>query len=181
MANIRRAKIEDADFIAETYRPFVESHWASFEESAPDAAEIARRINTAGDRFPWLIAEDDAPLAYAYASAHRSRAAYSRSVETSVYTAEAARGKGISKALYLELLAVLTRQNYIMAFAGIVLPNEASIGIHKAVGFEYVGTYPHVGFKLGAWRDTEWYGRPLATPSSPPADIRPVSAVFQDR
>ncbi|MEL7107623.1 MAG: N-acetyltransferase family protein [Pseudomonadota bacterium] len=178
MLRIRRATKADADFIAQTYRPFVESHWASFEETAPGATEIAARIEAAGDFYPWLIAGDDEPLAFAYASAHRSRAAYSRSVETSVYTAPDARGKGISKQLYLALLSVLTDQNYIMAFAGIVVPNNASIGIHKAVGFEWVGTYPNVGFKLGAWRDTQWWGRPLAMPSTPPAKIRPVSDVF---
>ncbi len=171
MIRIRRATVADADFIVETYRPFVEEHYASFERTAPDAEEIGRRIADAGDLYPWLVAEDDALLAYAYASPHRTRAAYRSSVDTTIYAAPQARGKGVGKALYGALFDILTRQNYVMAFAGIVVPNAASIGIHSAMGFKLIGTYPNVGYKLGAWRDTQWWGRPLAPPTEPPAPI----------
>lgn len=178
MVRIRRATPTDAAFIAETYRPFVEDGFASFEMAAPDADEIARRIDAAADLYPWLIAEDTAPLAYAYASQHRTRAAYVTSVDTAIYCAPDARGKGVGKALYRALLDLLTRQSYVMAFAGIVVPNEASIALHRGVGFELVGTYPNVGHKQGAWRDTQWWGRSLAEPQDPPARLRSVSEVF---
>ena len=180
MIKIRRATPADADFIAETYRPFVEDHWASFELTAPGADEISARMQAAGDLYPWLIAEDTKPLAYAYASPHRTRAAYIRSVDTAIYCAEAARGKGVGKQIYGALFDLLTRQNYIMAFAGIVVPNAASLALHKAVGFELIGTYPNVGYKHGAWRDTQWWSRPLAAPQDPPLLIRPVSNVMGD-
>ncbi|MEM9181204.1 MAG: N-acetyltransferase family protein [Pseudomonadota bacterium] len=178
MIRIRRATVEDAEFIVETYRPFVDEHYASFEHTAPDAEEISKRITDAGDLYPWLVAEDDAPLAYAYASPHRTRAAYRSSVDTTIYAAPQARGKGVGKALYGALFDILTRQRYVMAFAGIVVPNAASIGIHSAMGFKLIGTYPNVGYKLGAWRDTQWWGRPLAQPSVPPKDILTVSFVL---
>ena len=178
MIVIRRATHQDAAFIAETYRPFVEDHWASFEIMAPDADEIAARMEAAGDTYPWLIAEDGAPLGYAYAAPHRSRAAYASSVDTAIYCAPGTRGKGVGKALYEALLEILTKQGYIMAFAGIALPNEASVRLHQATGFRCIGTYPNVGFKQGAWRDTQWWGRPLATPQIPPAPILTVSDVF---
>jgi len=178
MIQIRRATLADADFIAETYRPFVEDHWASFELIAPDADEIARRISGAGDLYPWLIAEDTARLGYAYASRHRVRSAYSTSVDTAIYCAADARGKGVGKRLYARLFEILTAQNYVMAFAGIALPNDASVAVHRSLGFELVGTYPSVGFKDGTWRDTQWWCRPLADPSTPPEDIRPVSHVI---
>ena len=177
MIAIRCATAADAHFIADTYRPFVADHWAPFERVPPDAAEIAARIAAAGDLYPWLIAEDDAPLAYAYASPHRSRAAYVSSVDTTVYCAPQARGNGVGKKLYLTLCDILTRQNYIMAFGGIALPSEASIALHKSVGFELVGTYPNVGYKHGAWRDTQWWGKPLAAPTQPPSPILPLSSI----
>ncbi|MEL6828106.1 MAG: N-acetyltransferase family protein [Pseudomonadota bacterium] len=178
MIRIRRATVEDADFIVETYRPFVEEHYASFERTAPDAEETAKRITDAGDLYPWLVAEDDAPLAYAYASPHRTRAAYRSSVDTTIYAAPKARGKGVGKALYGALFDILTTQNYVMAYAGIALPNEASIALHRSVGFELIGTYPSVGFKGGTWRDTQWWGRPLAQPSIPPKAILSVTSVL---
>ena len=175
MMQIRRATSSDATFIAETYRPFVENHWVSFERTAPDADEIANRIAAAGDLYPWLIAEDATPLAYAYAAPHRTRAAYVSSVDVTIYCAPNARGKGVGSKLYGALFETLTRQNFIMAFAGIALPNEASIAIHEALGFELIGTYPKVGYKHGAWRDTQWWARPLAPPTDPPARILPLS------
>lgn len=176
---IRRARLSDAAFIAETYRPFVEESWASFEQTAPGADEIAARIDTAGELYPWLIAEQDGrAMAYAYASPHRSRAAYVSSVDPTIYCAEGMRGKGVGKRLYEALFEVLTKQGYVMAFAGIALPNAASIALHKSVGFELVGTYPNVGYKRGAWRDTQWWGRPLAKPQDPPAAILPLSEVY---
>ena len=178
MTHIRRARLSDTPFIAATYRTFVESHWASFEQVAPTANEIAARIDAAGDRYPWLVAEQDQPLAYAYASPHRTRAAYVSSVDTTIYCAEDARGKGIGRALYNALIAPLSKPGYVTAFAGIALPNPASISLHKAVGFALIGTYPKVGYKHGAWRDTQWWGRALSDPRDPPAPILPVSQVF---
>ena len=178
MIQIRRASTSDASFIADTYRPFVENHWSSFEREAPGAADIAERIHAAGDLYPWLIAEEDRQLAYTYASPHRTRAAYGTSVDTAIYCADGARGKGIGTRLYTALLETLARQGYVMAFAGIALPNDASIRLHRAVGFDCVGTYPNVGFKHGAWRDTQWWGKSLAEPVGPPSPIRKVSQVF---
>ena len=178
MVQIRRASLDDAEFIADTYRPFVEDHWASFERIPPNAETMRSRMETAGDQYPWLIAEDSRTLAYAYASPHRSRAAYQTSVDTAIYCAAAARGKGVGKALYSKLLSVLAAQNYVMAYGGIAMPNEASVRLHKAVGFDLVGTYPSVGFKHGAWRDTTWWTKRLSDPQVPPLPIKSVSEVF---
>ncbi|MEM7458895.1 MAG: N-acetyltransferase family protein [Pseudomonadota bacterium] len=178
MMQIRRVIPADAGFIAETYRPFVEDHWASFEQIAPDTDDISDRIAAAGDLYPWLIAEDEVPLAYAYASPHRTRAAYLSSVDVTIYSAPSARGKGVGSKLYRTLFETLKRQNYVMAFAGIALPNDASVAIHKAMGFTLIGTYPNVGYKQGAWRDTQWWSKPLAAPTEPPQQISPVSVAF---
>jgi len=179
MISIRPAISGDAASIAEIYRPFVETSWTSFETEAPDGADIAERLARAGVLYPWLIAEDDAGvLGYAYGSPHRTRQAYITSVETTIYLASHAGGKGVGKRLYQSLIETLSRQNYVSAYAGIVLPNEASIALHRAVGFEFVGTYPNVGYKHGQWRETQWWQCPLAEPQSPPRKILPFTSVL---
>lgn len=172
---IRRAVATDAAAIAGIYAPHVKTGTASFEKHAPDAEEMAARIAAAGDAHPWLVAErGGAVIGYTYASPHRSRNAYRWSVDTAIYVAEDAQGEGVGRMLYSSVLDVLTRQNFAMAFAGITMPNPGSVALHKAVGFERVARYPNVGFKHGAWRDTEWWARPLAVREVPPRDLLPV-------
>lgn len=135
--------------------------WISFEIDAPDEAEMARRIGEYGASHAWLVAEVDGELAgYAYGSPHRSRAAYASSCDVAVYVDPAHARKGVGRALYAELLARLA-EHYHAAFAGIALPNEASIGLHEAMGFTPVGVYREVGWKMGGWRDVGWWQRLL--------------------
>ncbi|GAA4543043.1 arsinothricin resistance N-acetyltransferase ArsN1 family B [Pseudonocardia xishanensis] len=159
---IRPATPADAAAVAAIYAPFVRDTTVSFETEPPDTAETARRIEHA---LSWLVAEVDGVVrGYAYAGPHRSRAAYRWSVDVSVYV-DLPRS-GLGRALYERLFAELTERGYAQAFAGITLPNEPSIGLHRALGFEPVGVYRNVGYKLGAWRDVSWWQRELrgATP-----------------
>jgi phosphinothricin acetyltransferase len=112
-------------------------------------------------------------LGYAYASRHRERAAYQWSADVSCYVRPEARGRGIGKALYTELLRRLEAQGFRNAYAGIALPNDASVRLHESVGFRPIGVYRGVGFKQGAWRDVGWWGVPLGAPESNPAPPRP--------
>jgi hypothetical protein len=66
------------------------------------------------------------------------------------------------------------------AYAGIALPNAASVALHEKLGFESVGIYRGVGFKNGAWRDVGWWGRDLAARASDPAPPRPVRDLGAD-
>jgi L-amino acid N-acyltransferase YncA len=145
----------------------------SFEYEPPSVEEISRRIASTLERHPWLVAEADGSIAgYAYASAHQQRAAYAWSVDTSVYIGEAWRGRGIGRALYDELLKRLTDEGYVNAYAGIALPNEASVGLHEACGFQYVGVFPRVGFKFGKWHDVGWWHRRLTDAPATPETLR---------
>lgn len=178
---IRRAHSDDAAFIAETYAPFVIETSVSFETAPPDVDEIARRMTAAGDAYPWLIAEADGERAgYAYASQHRTRAAYQTSVDTAIYLAGEARGQGIAMPLYDALFDVLTAQNYVMAFAGVTIPNHASEAFHRKAGFKQIARYPNVGFKNGAWRDVIWFAKTLAEPQTPPARIISLTDIDLD-
>src|SRR6185312_2180285 len=134
-ARIRPIEPADAAAVAEIYRPLVEDRPTSFEAAAPDAAEIRRRIGELCIQYPWLVHEADGKVAgYAYACAHRSRAAYRWCVEVSVYIAPEARRRGVGRNLYTALFAVLRAQGYANAYAGITLPNPASLGLHAAMG-----------------------------------------------
>jgi L-amino acid N-acyltransferase YncA len=129
-------------------------------------------------RLPWLVAETaEGVTGYAYAAPFRSRAAYRWSVETSVYLGEAARGCGIGRRLYDHLLAELCDLGYVNAYAGIALPNEASVRLHEAVGFTAIGVFPAAGHKHGRWVDVGWWVRALRPPpgaASPPRPWEPA-------
>jgi L-amino acid N-acyltransferase YncA len=173
-AVIRLAREEDAEAIERIYAPIVRDTVISFELEPPDVAEIRRRIAKTLPEFPWLVDERDGELAgYAYASRHRERLAYQWSVDVSCYVDERFRGRGIGKELYRALLRVLRRQGFQSALAGIALPNAASVALHEAVGFQPIGVYRNVGFKLGRWRDTGWWqcslGEPVPEPRPPTA------------
>lgn len=166
---IRTATPDDATAVAAIYAPVVQHTAISFETDPPDAAEMRSRIDKTLTTLPWLVAEDEqgAVCGYAYASKHRERAAYQWSVDTTVYVREDQRGRGVGRALYGQLLPLLTDLGYCQAFAGIALPNAGSVGLHEAVGFQALGVYRDVGFKHGQWRDVGWWQKTLATPAQP--------------
>jgi phosphinothricin acetyltransferase len=175
---IRPARPDDAAAIAAIYAPYVTGSVVSFETEAPDAAEIARRMAGDGGTFPWLAAcdEDDVLRGYAYATAFRSRPAYRFSVETTVYVADDAHGRGIGRALYAAMLPVLEAQGFAQAIAAITLPNPASVTLHERFGFRRVGIYEEVGFKQGGWHSVGLWQRGLAPLSDTPAEPKPLSA-----
>jgi len=159
---IRPARMEDALPLLAIYRPYVEDTVVSFEVAPPTPEEFAARIRKACDKWQWLVAEDDGECAgYAYGSVHRERAAYRFSVEVSAYVSPRYQRQGIGRALYLKLFEDLAARGYCNAYAGITLPNTASIGLHRSVGFVDVGVFKSVGRKFGQWHDVAWLQRPL--------------------
>jgi phosphinothricin acetyltransferase len=141
---------------------------------------MRERIKSTTEKYPWLVTRrGSAVLAYAYASQHRSRAAYQWSVDVGIYVLASERRTGIGRNLYKALFQVLRLQGFYNAYAGIALPNAASVGLHEALGFQPLGVYKRVGFKLGAWRDVGWWQLSLkeaADKPNPPTwfrDFRP--------
>jgi phosphinothricin acetyltransferase len=113
----------------------------------------------------WLVAERDGKVVgYAYGGRHRDRAAYDRTVEVSAYIDGSAQRTGLGRRLYTELFARLKDRGFRLLVAGITLPNEASVAIHEALGFEPVGVYKNVGFKNGEWWDVGWWQLDLGEP-----------------
>jgi L-amino acid N-acyltransferase YncA len=177
---IRRATADDAAAIASIYAPYVIGTVVSFETAPPDETEMRRRIEEAGDSYPWLAAceADGAVTGYAYACAFRARAAYRFTVETSVYLADGMSGRGIGTLLYRALLPLLEGQGFAQAIAAITLPNEASVRLHEKIGFRQAGTYEKVGFKFREWRSVGLWQRELAPLSTRPEEPKAVSAIW---
>ena len=172
---IRLARPEDAAAIAAIYGPIVRDTAISFEAEPPDETQVRARIAKTLQRHPWLVLERSGGVAgYAYAGAHRERAAYQWSVDVSCYVHPAHHRTGAGRALYGALFRVLQAQGFHSAYAGIALPNEPSVALHRAVGFEPVGTYREVGFKLGQWRDVAWWWRRLQDAATVPAPPVPL-------
>ena len=171
---IRLATAADAAAIAAIYAPYVTDTFVSFEEEAPDAAEMARRI--AGDGrglHPWLAAEiGGRVVGFASSAAFRSRPAYRWTVETGVYLAPEAQGRGLGRALMERLLDLLATQGFTAVVAGITLPNPASVALHEKLGFKPCATYADTGFKLGEWRTVQVLARDLAPRLNPPVELR---------
>ena len=166
---IRAATADDADAITAIYAPIVRGTAISFELEPPSVDDMRARIAETLQTLPWLVSVDatDAVEGYAYASRHRERAAYQWSVDTTAYVRADRRGQGVGRALYGALLVALGDLGYCRAFAGIALPNAASIALHESMGFEAIGVYRSVGFKLGAWHDVGWWQRHLQQPAVP--------------
>ena len=163
MGAVRIATETDAEAIAAIYAPYVRDTAISFDEDPPGPEEMRRRLASSRDVYPFLVFDDgEGVQGYAYASAHRSKLAYRWSVETTVYTVRHLYRRGIGRALYSRLIDLLVRQGFHAAFAGIVPPNEGSVGLHEAMGFVYLGTFPEIGFKHGQFHDLGWWRRTLA-------------------
>lgn len=159
---IRPATLDDAERLVEIYRPAIEDSSISFELVVPSVSEFRGRIADVQAKWVWLVAEVDGEIAgYAYGGEHRAREAYQLSVETSAYVDQRFWRRGVAGSLYKEVLEQLTALGFANAYAGITLPNEASVGFHRSLGFEPIGVFPKVGRKFDQWHDVAWLHRPL--------------------
>ena len=164
---IRTAKPDDAAQIAAIYAPIVTDTAISFELEPPSVDEMRRRIEATLPVLPWLVGVDEDVGAdgdaqgricgYVYASKFRERAAYQWTVEVTAYVRSDCRGTGVGRRLYTRLFEVLAGLGYFQAVAGITLPNDASVGLHEALGFVAATCYRNVGHKQGAWRDVGYW------------------------
>lgn len=170
---VRDATGRDAAACAAIYRPYVTDTAITFEVEPPSPQDMAGRIADAQRMHAWLVLEDGGRVVgYAYGGPFKARAAYQWSCEVSVYLEMGRRRTGGGRALYTALLARLAGRGYRTAVAGMTLPNEASVGLHRAMGFVPVGTYRRIGWKRGAWHDVAWTQREIVAGSDPPAELR---------
>jgi phosphinothricin acetyltransferase len=168
MLTIRDATEADAAACAAIYEPYVTGTAITFETVPPSPAEMAARIKAAR---AWLAAVVEGEVVgYAYAVPFAPRDAYRWSCEVSIYLATGCRRTGAGRALYGVLLPRLVERGIRVAVAKMTLPNEASLGLHAAMGFHEVGVHRRIGFKHDAWHDVAIAQRELVDCE----DFRPV-------
>jgi L-amino acid N-acyltransferase YncA len=169
--HVRDASGRDGAACAAIYAPYVTDTAITFELEPPSAEEMAQRIAAASQRHAWLVLEERGRVVgYAYAGTFNPRAAYRWACEVSVYVELGRRRRGSGRSLYEVLLPRLLERGFRTAAAGMTLPNDASVGLHRAMGFEPVGVYRRIGFKHGAWHDVAWTQRILAEGEDPPPE-----------
>ena len=158
MVEIRTATTNDAKSILNIYSPSILNTAISFETEIPSVEEMQSRIKKCLEKFPWIVCVIDGKIAgYVYASKHRDRDAYQWTCECSVYIHNDFKGKRIGKNLYDCLFGILKLQGLRNVYAGITLPNDASVKLHERCGFEHFVTYKNVGYKFYSWHDVGWW------------------------
>jgi phosphinothricin acetyltransferase len=179
---IRLATEHDAAQIQAIYSPVVSQTATSFEATPPTVDEMRQRIVETLAHLPWLVCEHEGIiLGYVYAGKHRARTAYQWSVEVSAYVHAQARRMGVGRALYRSLFKILTLQGFYNVYAGITLPNPASVGLHEAMGFKPIGVYKTVGYKMNAWHDVGWWYLSLRPKTVPPQPLLDLHAVLESK
>lgn len=174
---LRIATTDDAPAVKRIYAPFVDDTAVTFEREVPSVDALETRIGETLPTYPWLVCErEGVVVGYTYAGSVRKRAAYRWSVEVSVYVTGDARGRGVGRALYTALFALLVEQGYRNAFA-VTTHSNVGRAFHEACGFEAVGTLPDAGYKLGEWHDVTWWQRRLRAPDGSPSPPRSLETL----
>jgi len=164
----RPGQLDDLPALTRIYNHYVENTHITFDLNAFTVDERREWFDhyAPTGRHRLLVAQsEDASgsevLGYATSSRFRDKPAYAPSVEATVYCAPEALGLGVGSALYAALFAELAGEDVHRAFAGVALPNDASLALHRRFGFEEIGTFREVGRKFDTWWDVTWLERPI--------------------
>jgi L-amino acid N-acyltransferase YncA len=158
MTMIRPVSTIDAGAVCQIYNYYVANTAITFETEAVGDAEMAHRIGEITANYPWLVAEDkQGVVGYAYATRWRARAAYDKTVETTIYLRHGAARSGIGMPLYEALIDALSERGFHALVGCITVPNPPSIAFHEKCGFVKVAHFPQVGNKFGNWVDVGFW------------------------
>ena len=161
---------KDCEVLAAIYEPYVLEAWVSFEVVPPAPSEMKARAESILERgLPYVVAEDSSGqvVGYAYAGPYRARTAYRNSVESSIYLAASAHGKGLAKQLMESLIEACKAKKLktLVAIVGlnpnVPLEDNQSIRFHKKFGFRFLGVLEDIGHKFGQWTGTAIFQLPL--------------------
>jgi phosphinothricin acetyltransferase len=164
---IRPGEAGDLEPLNDLYNHYIATSPATFDV---DAWPIGRRrdwfthYGTSG-RYRLLVAtEGPRVLGFTTSSPVRPKQAYDTSIETTVYVAPDATGRGVGSALYASLFEAVAGEDLHRAFAGITQPNPASVALHERFGFTRAGLSTEQGRKFGRYWDVAWFEKPLGEP-----------------
>jgi phosphinothricin acetyltransferase len=165
-AEIRAAASSDLNRLVEIYNHYVLETHITFDTEPFAVAERIQWFNqfaTSG-RYRLLVAETEAGIVgYASSTYFKPRAAYNTSVETTIYMDPEHLGQGIGGLLYATLVdELLAEESVHRAYAGIALPNDGSLALHRRLGFRHVGSYHEVGFKFDKFWDVDWFEKDVS-------------------
>lgn len=173
---IRFISADDAAAAVNIYAPYVLHTAISFEYDVPTVEQFNKKIQTITAKYPWLVCEYNGEIiGYAYGSEHRNRTAYQWSPESTVYMAEQFHRRGVARVLYNTLFEILKLQGFFNVYAGVLSTNTKSREFHKALGFEDIGIFRNIGYKLGSWHSNMWMQLQLM----PPVHEPPVPKAFK--
>ena len=158
--SIRRAEQGDLAALLAIYNHYVVNTPVTFDlepRTLAQRQEWFDGFSESGRHQCFVAARDNRPIGYACSARFKEKAAYDTSIETSVYLAPGEGGKGLGRRLYDTLFESITGQDIHRVFGGVTLPNDASVALHRAVGFEHIGTYQEIGRKFGKYWDVALY------------------------
>jgi L-amino acid N-acyltransferase YncA len=155
---LRPCRDSDAPALCGIYNYFVAETVVTFEVEPISARDMAKRVREVTATLPWLVWEEHGRVTgYAYAAPWHQRCAYRLSVESTIYLADGASGRGIGTRLYRALLDELTARGMHCVVAGIALPNGPSVALHEKLGFSKIGHFREVGRKFERWIDVGYW------------------------
>lgn len=158
-ARVRTANADDAPALAGIYNHYVDHTAITFDVAPVSVADREQWIAGFSEQGRYrlrIVDEAGTVLGWACSRRFRDRAAYDPSIEVSVYLHPDAGGRGFGSLLYRTLFAALAGEDIHRAYAGITLPNDASLAIHRRFGFEDCGVMREVGRKFGRFWDVQW-------------------------
>ncbi len=166
MAEVEIRPVEQSDLPAllDIYNHYVIHTPITFDlepRTLAQRREWLDHFRPAGRHRCFVAAREGRAIGWTCSAWFKDRAAYDTSIETSIYLAPGEGGKGLGRRLYETLFDALKGEDIHRAYGGITLPNEASVGVHKALGFEHIGTYPEIGRKFGRYWDVALYLKPF--------------------
>jgi phosphinothricin acetyltransferase len=160
--SIRAARTDDFPAIAAITNHYIATTAIHFGYEPVSADEMAL-VWSSHPEYPWLVIEATEVVGYAKAGVWRARAAYRWTAETGLYLAPEACGRGLGRRLYTALLDELAAREFHTVVAGITLPNDPSLALHRALGFTEVGVVRDAGFKHDHWHDVAFWQKALGT------------------
>ncbi len=175
------AALQDAGELLAIYGQYLETP-ITFECVLPTEEEFAERIRSFSACYPYLVCRENGRIVgYAYAHRQAERSAYQWNAELSIYLDRETRGRGVGRRMYGALIELLRLQGIRTAYALVTVPNPASEGLHRAMGFHLMGLQKSAGYKDGAWRDVAWFEKAIGTYDKIPAPLRPLREVAREQ